>query len=156
MFAACDLTKKINLFQKSYIFQTFWQINCYFTLCDIVIVTAPNPDKQVCAPKIWPIFYTTYVTTRWQKTNIYRQKGNLIFFFAPTSETINDKYEFRAISSWTKTPHCYFTRLNLKKMGPLQFCLPVFLGIHRNPKQKEFSNSLRDFWNNPNYPILST
>ena len=30
--------------------------------------------------------------------------------------------------------HCYFTRLNLKKMGPLQFCLPVFLGIHRNPK----------------------
>ena len=32
--------------------------------------------------------------------------------------------------------HCYFTRLNLNKMGPLQFCLPVFLGIHRNPIQK--------------------
>ena len=30
--------------------------------------------------------------------------------------------------------HCCFTRSNLLKMGPLQFCLPVFLGIHRNPK----------------------
>ena len=36
--------------------------------------------------------------------------------------------------------HCYSIRSNLKKMGPLQFCLPVFLGIHRNPKQKEFFN----------------
>ena len=26
-------------------------------------------------------------------------------------------------------------------MGPFQFCLPVFLGIHRNPKQKDFFNS---------------
>ena len=26
-------------------------------------------------------------------------------------------------------------------MDPLQFCLPVFLGIHRNPKQKDFFNS---------------
>ena len=36
--------------------------------------------------------------------------------------------------------HCYFTRLNLKKMGPLQFCPSIFLGIHRNPKQKDFFN----------------
>ena len=26
-------------------------------------------------------------------------------------------------------------------MDPLQFCLQVFLGIHRNPKQKDFFNS---------------
>ena len=45
----------------------------------------------------------------------------------------------------TQYSHCYFTRLNLKKMGPLQFCLPVFLGIHRNPKQKEFLNSCEGF-----------
>ena len=38
-------------------------------------------------------------------------------------------------------PHCYFTRLNLKKMGPLQFCLPALLEIHRNHKQKEFLKS---------------
>ena len=34
--------------------------------------------------------------------------------------------------------HCYFSRLNLKKMGPLQFCLSIFLGIRRNPKQIDF------------------
>ena len=28
--------------------------------------------------------------------------------------------------------HCYSIRSNLKKMGPLQVCLPVFQGIHRN------------------------
>ena len=42
--------------------------------------------------------------------------------------------------------HCYSLRSNLKKMIPLQFCLPIFLGIHRNPKQKEFFNSRKGFW----------
>ena len=41
--------------------------------------------------------------------------------------------------------HCYSIRSNLKEMGPLQFCLPVFLRIHRNPKQKEFFNSCEGF-----------
>ena len=52
--------------------------------------------------------------------------------------------------------HCYFISLNIKKMGLLQFCLPVLLGIHRNPKQKDFLIPLRDCWNNPIYPILIT
>ena len=43
------------------------------------------------------------------------------------------------------TTHCYSIRSNLKTMGPLQLCLPVFLGIHRNPKQKEFFNSHKGF-----------
>ena len=43
-------------------------------------------------------------------------------------------------------PHCYSIRSNLKKMGPLQFCLPVFLGIHRNPIQKEFFHSCEGFF----------
>ena len=43
--------------------------------------------------------------------------------------------------------HCYFTRLNLRKMGSLQFCLPVFLGIHRNPKRIFFFNSCEGFLN---------
>ena len=30
-------------------------------------------------------------------------------------------------------------------MEPLQFCLPVFLGIHSNPKQKEIVNSCEVF-----------
>jgi hypothetical protein len=41
--------------------------------------------------------------------------------------------------------HCSFTRLNLKKMGPLQFCLTVFLVIHGNPKQKDLLNSCEGF-----------
>ena len=32
--------------------------------------------------------------------------------------------------------HCYFTRSNLKKMGPLQFFLLALLGIHRHHRQK--------------------
>ena len=45
---------------------------------------------------------------------------------------------------WLHT-HCYFTRLNLNKMEPLQFCLSISLGILRNPKQKEFFNSYEGF-----------
>ena len=41
--------------------------------------------------------------------------------------------------------HCYSVRSNLWNMGPLQFCLIVFLGIHRNPKQNVFFNSLEGF-----------
>ena len=52
--------------------------------------------------------------------------------------------------------HCYSIRSNLKKMGPLQFCLPVFLGIHRNPKQKDFFNLFEEFFRyNIIYPHLS-
>ena len=32
-------------------------------------------------------------------------------------------------------------------MGPPQFCLQVFLGIQRNPKQKDFLNSCEGFLN---------
>ena len=41
------------------------------------------------------------------------------------------------ISLITRITPCYFPRWNLKKMGSnsLQFCLPVFPRIHRNPKQ---------------------
>ena len=42
-------------------------------------------------------------------------------------------------------PHCYSIRLNLQKMGSLQFCLPVFLGIHKKPKQKDFFVCVSDF-----------
>ena len=57
--------------------------------------------------------------------------------------TIANKYWKQTLSRSIDyfSTHCYFARLNLKKMGSLQFCLPVFLGIHRNPKQKEFFNS---------------
>ena len=30
-------------------------------------------------------------------------------------------------------------------MGPLQFCLPALLGIHRHPMQKEFFTSCEGF-----------
>ena len=59
------------------------------------------------------------------------------------------------VSSQSVT-HCYSVRSNLQKMGPLQFCLPVFLGIHRNPKQKDFLIPARDFCDNPIYPLLSS
>ena len=38
-----------------------------------------------------------------------------------------------------------FYHVELKKMDPLQFCLPIFLGIHRNPRQKDFFNSCKGF-----------
>ena len=48
----------------------------------------------------------------------------------------------------TSNSHCYFTRLSLKKTGPLQFCLPALLGIHWHiwhPMQKEFLKSCEEF-----------
>ena len=41
--------------------------------------------------------------------------------------------------------HCYFTRLDLKKMAPLQICFSIFSGIHRNSKWKEFFYSCEGF-----------
>ena len=41
--------------------------------------------------------------------------------------------------------HYYFTRLNPKKKGPFQFCLPALLGIHRHPMKKEFFRSTKGF-----------
>ena len=41
--------------------------------------------------------------------------------------------------------HYHFTRLNPKKKGTLQFCLPALQGIHRHPMQKEFFRSTQGF-----------
>ena len=41
--------------------------------------------------------------------------------------------------------HYHFTRLNPKKKGTLQFCLPALQGIHRHPMQKEFFRSTEGF-----------
>jgi hypothetical protein len=41
--------------------------------------------------------------------------------------------------------HCYFTRLKPKRDDPFKFCLPALLGIHTNPKQKEYLKSSEGF-----------
>ena len=41
--------------------------------------------------------------------------------------------------------HFYFTRLNPRRINPVQFCLPALLGIHRNPRHKEFLKSSKGF-----------
>ena len=38
-----------------------------------------------------------------------------------------------------------FKQINLKKMGPLQFCLLALLEIHRHPMQKDFLKSCEGF-----------
>ena len=47
--------------------------------------------------------------------------------------------------NYSHATHCYFARLNLRKMGHFQFYSPVFLGINRHPKQKEFLNFCEGF-----------
>ena len=63
---------------------------------------------------------------------ILKYQDHILEFSGQVTQPIKDK-------------HCYSISSNLKKMGHLQFCLPVFLGIHRNPKQKEVSNSYGGF-----------
>ena len=43
----------------------------------------------------------------------------------------------------TLPAHCFPNRSNLKEMSPLQFCLPVFLGIQN---KKNFSIPVRNSW----------
>ena len=45
--------------------------------------------------------------------------------------------------------HCYFIRLNPKRISPCQFYLPALLGIHRNPRQKYFFESRINSNNGP-------
>ena len=52
--------------------------------------------------------------------------------------THNPEFECKKMSNLCPflLSHCYFTRLNLKKMGPFKFYFPVFLGINRHPPKK--------------------
>ena len=52
---------------------------------------------------------------------------------------------FRYVLILRAKSHCYFTRLNHKRISPFQFCLPALLGIHRNPRQKDFLKSSEGF-----------
>ena len=61
------------------------------------------------------------------------------------------------LSNFILIENFYFTLLFYEieplRNGPLQFCLPVCLEIHRN--HKHFSIPVRDFSDNPIYPLLS-
>ena len=50
--------------------------------------------------------------------------------FASFCESVTTLYQKlkNNFNGEVSSTHCYFTRLNLKNMGPLQFCLPAFLG----------------------------
>ena len=65
----------------------------------------------------------------------YRTTGCYYDFLLKLGHTL---FIFVYVSSALDSTHCYSTRSNLKQMGPLRFCLPVCLGIHRNLKQKSF------------------
>ena len=56
------------------------------------------------------------------------------------SEPLKSPYQLAWLYS-----HCYSIKSNPKKMGPLHFCLIVFLVIHRNSKQKDFFNLSEGF-----------
>ena len=70
-------------------------------------------------------------------------ENNPIFLSSLKSEILQNKLAH--FSTLIKT--------HIEGMDPLQSCLPVFLGIHRNPKRKEIFNSCEDFWNNLFYPL---
>jgi hypothetical protein len=73
------------------------------------------------------------------------------FFIAPPTRSWMVRFLPNFCMYYLCSSHCYSTRLNLKKMGPLYFCPPVFLGIHRNPIFLEGV-----FSDNPIYSLLST
>ena len=68
--------------------------------------------------------------------------NNACYLFTPDIESVHFYKAFKIVAIYS---HSYFTRLYLKKMGPLQFCLSIFLGIQRNPKQKDFFDSCEGF-----------
>ena len=57
---------------------------------------------------------------------------------------IGEEFPYR-VTKENLHKHYYFTRLNFKKMGSLQFCLLALLGIYRHPMQKEFLKSCEGF-----------
>ena len=59
------------------------------------------------------------------------------FFGRGKNENTYFSHQFEIDNLWNTL---IFYQIEPKKMDPLQFCLPVFLAIHRNPRQKEFFN----------------
>ena len=86
----------------------------------------------------------------------YAPEWNHFFYGVPLQLTFSCRFDFAGfpfdshecpmefgerLKQTKDVTHCYSIRSNLKKMGPLQFCLPALLKIHRNHKQKEFLKS---------------
>ena len=72
----------------------------------------------------------------------YRTTGCYYDFLLKLGHTL---FIFVYVSSALDSTHCYSTRSNVKQMGPLRFCLPVCIGIHRNLKQKDYFNLCEGF-----------
>ena len=68
-----------------------------------------------------------------------------IRYFAASWECVCGMAPLTIVRPWRPSQalysHCYFIRLNPKRISPFQFCLPALLGIHRNPRQKDIFKS---------------
>ena len=88
-----------------------------------------------------------WYTSKTKNKDEEQKKGNLVQrFLGHGIDLVLCLLHINIFSNFQGVPHCYFTRLNPKKMGPLQFCLSLFLGIHKIPKQIDSLNSYEGFF----------
>ena len=72
----------------------------------------------------------TFKIYKGAKNNIITMwKSILIVKFELSALVIGSKLKLKKYLSFSS--HCYFTRLNPKRISPFQFCFPALLGIHR-------------------------
>ena len=146
-------------------FNFLWPLESGFFLIEQPLVNLTFSSSKVSGPIIlennWNNFRIIQIRawncSKWVQFWLSGANMSLIFAIFPSCSVLSrqkwknldalglrtNKEKSRSLENGTTKgrkdrPHCYSIRSNLKKMGPFQFCLQVFLGIHRNPKQKQF------------------
>ena len=81
-----------------------------------------------------PYFYFSHTL---DLTNCQQKLDGLIEndakgYFVLGTATPAFTWNYFMLRSGMQCTHCYFSRSNLRKMGPLQFCLLALLRIHRH------------------------
>ena len=72
----------------------------------------------------------------------YYENDKIVFLYPHNTKNLAVKYSItQAYCANYHIPHTVILSDRTLKKWALQFCLPVFLGIHRNPKQKYFLKS---------------
>ena len=90
---------------------------------EMTIKVEPDLDNHIAVSFLWPTIYRV----SHGKITTLRPPLELFVKIFSTIKTLRSD----GGTIWTcwSLSHCYFTRLNLKKMGPLKFCLPAVLKV---------------------------
>ena len=109
----------------------------------VLLLSQPKSEGGEIAP-LTPLFLRLRLDAKGRGAMCRYNQKTLLLLAQIVQIYFEETFKFSTLKI-LNTSHCEFIRLNPKKKGPFQLCLPALLGIRRNSKQEEICSFTEGF-----------